>query len=155
MQIANIALGGTLIQDLEEYGLKDHRKRPENDHIHDVHIVPDCLKGHRPYRSGIVNSAHHQALGIIADPLTISARSEDQVIEAIEYKDPVQNPFFLGVQWHPKGFTYYRIISIFTGYPICLLLSIGQRKGYNNCTVKFISHLSVVIPFLLCQVVKK
>ncbi len=130
MQIANIALGGTLIQDLEEHGLKDHRKRPENDHIHDVHIVPDCLlKAIVHTDQGIVNSAHHQALGIIADPLTISARSEDQVIEAIEYKDPVQNPFFLGVQWHPERLYLLQDHQHFSqDIRSAFLLSIGQRK---------------------------
>ena len=46
-----------------------------------------------------VHYYHHQALDEVADGLTVTARSEDGVIEAVEL-DGV--PFGLGVQWHPE-----------------------------------------------------
>jgi putative glutamine amidotransferase len=38
----------------------------------------------------------------LAESLRVSAWSDDRVVEAIEYKDFDQKPFFLGVQWHPE-----------------------------------------------------
>jgi putative glutamine amidotransferase len=46
-----------------------------------------------------VNSAHHQAVKNVPDSVTVSARSPDGVIEAIEVADKT---FCLGVQWHPE-----------------------------------------------------
>jgi putative glutamine amidotransferase len=48
-----------------------------------------------------VNSSHHQAVGIAAGDLVISARCpQDGVVEAIESAEPGR--FVLGVQWHPE-----------------------------------------------------
>ena len=47
-----------------------------------------------------VNSTHHQAVREPGRGMTVVARSDDGVIEAIE--DPAPGRFFLGVQWHPE-----------------------------------------------------
>ena len=79
---------------------------------------------------GIVNSAHHQALGKIANALTISARSEDDVIEAIEYKDPAANPFLIGVQWHPERLYLVQDHQHFSqDIRSAFLLSVHQTKN--------------------------
>lgn len=44
-------------------------------------------------------SYHHQAIGALGCNLTIAARSEDDVIEAIEATD---RPWEMAVQWHPE-----------------------------------------------------
>ena len=131
MQIVNIALGGNLIQDLEEHGVGDHRKRSSGDHTHHIHIQPDCfLSGVVHADQGIVNSAHHQALGMIANDLSISARSEDDVIEAIEYKDPATNPFLIGVQWHPERLYLVQDHQHFSqDIRSAFLLSVHQTKN--------------------------
>lgn len=46
-----------------------------------------------------MNSLHHQAVFKLGDGLQASAISEDGLIEALEWKN---DPFLLGVQWHPE-----------------------------------------------------
>lgn len=47
----------------------------------------------------LVNSMHHQAVARLAQPLLVSAVSDDGLVEGIE--DP-SRAFYLGVQWHPE-----------------------------------------------------
>ena len=102
LQLVNIALGGNLIQDLQENGFENHRKGPEGDKEHKIEVKPGTLLAQiSRAQQGFVNSAHHQGLDQIADELNVSAFSEDGVVEAIEYKD-ANKPFLLAVQWHPE-----------------------------------------------------
>ena len=102
MQLVNIALGGNLIQDLQENGFTNHRKGPDGDREHKIEVEPGTLLAQiSGVQQGFVNSAHHQGLDQIADELKVSAFSEDGVVEAIEYKDS-NKPFLLAVQWHPE-----------------------------------------------------
>jgi len=49
----------------------------------------------------LVNSSHHQAIGIAGDGLRVVARCpQDSVVEAVEGTAP--DHFVLGVQWHPE-----------------------------------------------------
>ena len=103
LQLVNVALGGDLIQDLQECGKSNHRKMLGNDGEHFIQVEKDSLLFEiSQIETGIVNSAHHQGIGKLASDLRISAWSEDGVAEAIEYQHWVSNPFFLGVQWHPE-----------------------------------------------------
>ena len=102
LQLVNIALGGNLIQDLQENGFENHRKGPDGDREHKIEVKPGTLLAQiAGVQHGFVNSAHHQGLDQIADGLKVSAFSEDGVVEAIEYKD-ANKPFLLAVQWHPE-----------------------------------------------------
>ncbi len=102
LQLVNIALGGNLIQDLQENGFENHRKGSEGDREHKIEVKPGTLLAQiSGVQHGFVNSAHHQGLDQIADELNVSAFSEDGVVEAIEYKD-ANKPFLLAVQWHPE-----------------------------------------------------
>jgi putative glutamine amidotransferase len=51
-----------------------------------------------------VNSTHHQAVGRIAAPLEVIARSDDGVIESMQLKPGPTRllPFLLSVQFHPE-----------------------------------------------------
>jgi putative glutamine amidotransferase len=51
---------------------------------------------------GTVNSNHHQGIHRLGSGLAAAARTEDGLIESIEYEDRKNMPFFLGVQWHPE-----------------------------------------------------
>jgi len=102
LQLVNIALGGNLIQDLEENGFENHRKGPDGDREHKIEVKPGTLLAKiSGTLCGFVNSAHHQGVDQIADELKVSAYSEDGVVEAIEYKE-ANKPFLLAVQWHPE-----------------------------------------------------
>jgi putative glutamine amidotransferase len=47
-----------------------------------------------------VNSHHHQSVKKPGRGLTITARSDDGIVEAIE--DMTDDRFMLGVEWHPE-----------------------------------------------------
>jgi putative glutamine amidotransferase len=103
MQLANIALGGDVIQDLETSGKSNHRKNEKSDGVHPLTIARNSLLySITGTEVGLVNSAHHQGLGRISSDFVVTAMSLDEVVEAIEWKDPSGKGFFLGVQWHPE-----------------------------------------------------
>ena len=60
-----------------------------------------------------INSSHHQALDRIADPLRVTARAPDGVVEAIEA--PAKK-FYLGVQWHPETEATPEAEALFTAF---------------------------------------
>lgn len=107
VQVMNVALGGTLWQDLpsEFSGALAHAGA--YDASHDVDVVPGsrlaAILGIGSSGAGgarvAVNSHHHQALRRVAPTLAVTARSPDGVVEASEL--PSQR-FFVGVQWHPE-----------------------------------------------------
>src|SRR3989344_1008544 len=105
-QLINIALGGTLIQDIKTHfrNLKEtHLDISNKNHIFDKrHAIriekKSKLFGFVNKAKQVVNSAHHQAIGEVAIKLRVSARSNGGVIEAIEHSDR----FLFGVQWHPE-----------------------------------------------------
>lgn len=103
LQLVNVALGGDLVQDLEEAGKNDHRRHGELDGQHAVSVVEHSLLNHvSGVTAGNINSAHHQAVGRISDELMVSAVSPDGVVEAIEWKVKEGEPWLLAVQWHPE-----------------------------------------------------
>ena len=103
MQLVNIALGGDILQDIEAAGKNNHRRNGTVDGIHDISIVHGTLLAKiAGSHSGIVNSAHHQALGIIAPELLVNAWSPDGIAEGAEWKNPEGKPYILCVQWHPE-----------------------------------------------------
>lgn len=105
MQLVNCALGGNLIQDIVEAGKSDHRRQGETDRIHEIKVLKDSLLYEiSQTEKGIVNSAHHQAIGDTANDLIITAFSPDGVAEAAEWKNKKDKPFLLCVQWHPERF---------------------------------------------------
>lgn len=103
LQLVNVALGGTLMQDLEEAGKNDHRRHGETDGQHDVIIAPNTLLADIAGETkGTINSAHHQGIDQVAEELVVNSLSPDQVAEGIEWKHKEGKPFLLGVQWHPE-----------------------------------------------------
>lgn len=103
LQLVNVALGGDLIQDLEEAGKKNHRRMNDVDDAHSISVSENSLlKEVIGSTSANINGAHHQAIGKLSDELMATAFSEDGVIEAVEWKDKTDEPWLLAVQWHPE-----------------------------------------------------
>lgn len=104
-QILNVALGGTLYQDIETQVPASLRHRNADiyeKNFHDVTIVPNSWLesvydgAHRER----INSVHHQAIKDLGKDLIVQARSShDDIIEAVKL-DAAQ--FVVGVQWHPE-----------------------------------------------------
>ena len=108
MQSINVALGGTLYQDIAAQ-LKtpiDHLpSHPATKTSQSVQIAPGSLLRRIAGKARMdVNSSHHQSIKKVASNLAQTAVAPDGVIEAIEAPD---RAFILGVQWHPE-FLYER-----------------------------------------------
>lgn len=106
IQTMNVALGGTLIQDVPSAIGADieHRQqalgKSTTDTSHTVAIEPgSLLAGIIGTTSVEANSYHHQAVGTPASSVEVIATSDDGVIESIVAPD---RHFALGVQWHPE-----------------------------------------------------
>ena len=104
-QLINVALGGTLIQDIKNLkldNLEHEQPNPRNQTSHQVFIEPNTLLHGIVGKETIdVNSAHHQAVDKLGDGLTISGTSKDNIIEAIE---SLNHKWCIGLQWHPEFF---------------------------------------------------
>ncbi|MBB1285792.1 aldehyde dehydrogenase family protein [Flavisolibacter sp. BT320] len=102
LQLVNVLEGGTLVQDLGEAN-GQHRREQGLDKEHTITVDENSfLYGLVGSTHGDVNSAHHQAIGMLATNLSAVAKSKDGTIEAIEYKGGNKKPFLLCVQWHPE-----------------------------------------------------
>jgi len=108
-QIINVALGGTLYQDLEAQfpGALKHDYFPtagfSRDYpAHEVTIAPGSrLLAVMERPRFMVNSMHHQGIRALAEGLVPSAVAPDGLIEGVE--GPGEH-FLIGVQWHPEMF---------------------------------------------------
>jgi putative glutamine amidotransferase len=95
-QLINVALGGTLHQDIPA-----HRSDAYDQHAHEVRLEPGSglarLYGETGPRR--VVSIHHQAIKRLAPGLVVEARAEDGVIEAVRGTGA---SYVCAVQWHPE-----------------------------------------------------
>jgi putative glutamine amidotransferase len=107
VQLLNVALGGTLWVDL----ISDGQTETSHDHtghlisrdIHEVHVGGlRALQG--VFRSDTfrTNSTHHQGLRELGEGMVVVGRSEDGVVEAVEYRGDRTDAWVAGVQWHPE-----------------------------------------------------
>ena len=97
MQFINVYFGGSLYQDIQSLlpDALNHEKGAE----HSVNIVSDTnLKKIIRTNRFKVNSYHHQAIKKVSKDLIISARSDDDIVEAFESEDG----YITAVQWHPE-----------------------------------------------------
>lgn len=108
LQEMNVALGGSLANDIQELdGKKDHRApvstvRDERYAIsHPLEVIKDtCLSAILESAVINTNSVHRQAIDSLSDKLSAEAVAEDGTIEAVSVKDA--KDFALAVQWHPE-----------------------------------------------------
>lgn len=106
MQIANVALGGTLHQHLVDAGISNLIEHgppgfpaPPDGILHEIRAdvgtkLAKALEG----EVFLGASYHHQAVADLGDGFGITAAASDGVIEAMEH----ETGWFVGVQWHPE-----------------------------------------------------
>lgn len=121
MQVMNVALGGTLYQDIPEQfpgggqHVGDMHKRSEE--FHEIRIEKGSLMEELFLASSVrTNSFHHQAVKKLAEGFAATAFSEEGVMEAMEDRERK----LLGVEFHPENMTrafpaFIRLFSWLTG----------------------------------------
>ena len=104
MQILNVGLGGSLVQDLpsERPGPIPHAQPGSRaDRVHSAAVVEGSRLASALGSVAIrVNSSHHQAIDRLAAGLRVVARSEDGIVEGIETAG--DGWWLVGAQWHPE-----------------------------------------------------
>ena len=91
MQTLNVYFGGDLNQNVLNHKLEDNS-------MHKAKIATASFLYSVYQKEEIeINSFHRQAVRKLANNFKVTARSEDGIIEAIEYENIV------GVQWHPEA----------------------------------------------------
>jgi putative glutamine amidotransferase len=111
-QTLNVALGGSLIQDIPStFGCGADAHRLGDSLVpalcHFVRIDAESLLGKTIGRRVHVNSRHHQAIATPAPPLKVVGWDDETqlggqpLIEAVEAIDA--NRWAVGVQWHPEN----------------------------------------------------
>ncbi len=107
-QILNVALGGSLHEDIYEI----YRTAPRRRTVlarKQVDIVPGSfLMSIAGQETTTVNSLHSQSVDRVGEGLVVAARDEHGIVQAIEQRDMTQQ-FLLGVQWHPEFLFYRRV----------------------------------------------
>lgn len=110
MQVLNVAMGGTLIQDIPSQisgALAHSVPEPRFAIAHEVWVargsrLSALLADHmEDGETCHVNSRHHQAVKSAAPGFEVTATSPDGVIEAMEKPG---SAFCIAVQWHPENF---------------------------------------------------
>ncbi len=125
MQIANVAFGGTLVEDLHEemrerYTI-EHRQTDDDGveryHYADGHTVTVTegsafarLVGTTAFPT---NSMHHQAVRDVGEGLVAVGHTHDGVIEIVDAIFP--HRYFYAVQWHPEEFDDAISTALFGG----------------------------------------
>ena len=110
MQVLNVAMGGTLVQDIPSQvaGALEHSVPEPRFHIaHEIWVakgsqLSQLLADHmEDGETCHVNSRHHQSVKQAAKGFEVTATSPDGVIEAMERSG---SPYCVAVQWHPENF---------------------------------------------------
>jgi putative glutamine amidotransferase len=108
MELLNVALGGTLEQQLERLDI--HRHTPGTFCDHGVRLEPGSLAARAVgAETTEVRSHHHQGLAELGEGLVASGWSvPDGLVEAVEL---AERGFALGVLWHPEEDERDRVVG--------------------------------------------
>jgi len=108
LQLLNVALGGTLVQDIAHQvrgALKHQQETAATRLSHRIAVLPNTVLRRILGRDALkVNSSHHQAPKRVAPGMIVNAVAPDGIIEGLE---STRHRFVIGVQWHPE-FLYGR-----------------------------------------------
>jgi putative glutamine amidotransferase len=104
IQVLNVAMGGSLVQDIPAQvpgAIRHSAEAARSERVHGVKVAAGSRLGGIVGSTAIAtNSFHHQSVARLASGLSTSATSEDGVVEAVESTDP--GWWAVGVQWHPE-----------------------------------------------------
>jgi len=104
IQILNVALGGTLIQDIPsecDTSISHDEESARDSRTHEIAIEPGSrIAAAMGTDHCSVNSFHHQSVKRVAEGMRVTARSPDGVIEGLESIDDAW--WVMAVQWHPE-----------------------------------------------------
>ena len=101
MQVANVALGGTLVQDVGNVsGVRHDQHERGHEGVHKVKLEADSHLAEALGETELdVNSIHHQAVLEAAPGSRAVAWADDGTVEAFEIEG---NQHLIAVQWHPE-----------------------------------------------------
>ena len=129
IQTLAMVLGGHVAQDLsevkdgwkEEKGIQHSQQEERNMATHSVTVEKDSVL-FSLYKTATlrVNSFHHQSVDDPGERFRITARAEDNIVEAME---STEHKSIMGVQWHPE--------CLADGLPIFQWL-IGEARQYRE-----------------------
>ena len=129
IQTLAMLLGGHVAQDLsevkdgwkEEKGIQHSQQEERNMATHSVTVEKDSVL-FSLYKTATlrVNSFHHQSVDDPGERFRITARAEDNIVEAME---STEHKSIMGVQWHPE--------CLADGLPIFQWL-IGEARQYRE-----------------------
>ncbi len=126
-QAINVALGGTLIQDIPdsiESSVQHRTTSDTGEYAHEVAVeLGSILNTSGPETTHSVNSAHHQVVEVVAPGLKATGHALDGIIEIIESVDSHRH-FILGLQWHPERLAAN---DDFSARPFTLLVEAAAR----------------------------
>lgn len=111
IQVVNVALGGTLWQDIpsQRPGGLEHKAPTERDirsHLVTIASGSRLARALATVRTE-VNSFHHQSVRDVAPGLVVTATAPDGEIEGLE--SGPDDPWLLAVQWHPEEFHHHEV----------------------------------------------
>jgi putative glutamine amidotransferase len=101
-QLLNVALGGTLVQHLDEADTHALWDTPRSERCHTVRVAAGSQAEQLYGTSLETNSLHHQAVGRPGEGVLVTGTAEDGVVEAFEVQG---RPEVFAVQWHPEMLT--------------------------------------------------
>ena len=103
MQLLNVAMGGTLVQDLPSQrpgGVIHEQEAPIGHRWHGARVLPGSAL-HEIFGTEdlFINSFHHQGVDRLAPGLRATVWAEDGLVEGVE---ATEHAWVRGVQWHPE-----------------------------------------------------
>ena len=110
-QLLNIAFGGQLVADIRQQvpGALNHQRLDQAcELVHEAALTSGSLLAKIAGKRVLgVNSSHHQAVRVPAEPFVATAVSADGIVEAMELRSAIARklPFLLSVQFHPERLT--------------------------------------------------
>lgn len=109
-QILNVALGGDLVQHLDDASMHVHTPGTFSDH--DVRLEDGSLAARAAGATSLsVRSHHHQGIGRLGEGLTVTGRAvPGGAIEAAELPSP---DWALGILWHTEEEASSRVMRAF------------------------------------------